>query len=171
MCSSDLILILGYRHLGDALFLTPMIRALKLRFPAAGIAVTAHGAGAAVLAGNPHVDRVWKLRGRGVGPKFAMLGDLRRQEYDVGILAQHALPNAMLLWLAGCSTRVGLAAQGCGPLLTHRARPPRTVRHEVDHYLEFAAMLGAPGDDGGLEYRISDADRDEAAAEIGRAHV
>ncbi len=170
MSDPDRILVLGYRHLGDALFLTPMLRALQRRYPACRIAVTAHGAGAAVLENNPHVDRVWRLSGRGLGPKVALLGRLRRERFDVGIMAQHSLPNAVFLRLAGCRARIGLATRGCGPLLTHRLRepPPGTVQHEVDRYLGFAAALGAAGDGGGLEFHPAAADRAEAAGVLAR---
>lgn len=166
---SPRIVVLGYRHLGDALFLTPMLRALARGLPGCSITVTTHGVGATVLENNPHVDRVWRLSGRGLTPKLAILPALRRERYDVGILAQHSLPNAMLLRLAGCRIRAGLAADGCGPLLTHRAGAPADgVRHEVDRYLAIAAALGVCGDGAGLEFRPSAADRAEAAAALER---
>ncbi len=167
------ILVLGYRHLGDALFLTPMLRALKRRFPDADVAVTAGGAGAAALAGNPHVDRVWPLRGRGTRAKIELLPALRRERFDVGVMAQHSLPNALYLRMLGCHTRVGLATRGCGPLLTHRVAVPRppTAWHEADRYLGLAEALGAVSDDRGLEFAIAAADRAEAAATIARLEL
>jgi len=163
------ILVLGYRHLGDALFLTPMLRALKRRFPSAHIAVTAHGVGATALENNPHVDRVWRLAGRGLAPKVALVPALRRERYDVGVLAQHSFPNAVLLKLVGCGVTVGLATDGCGPLLTLRVpAPPVGVRHEADRYLAIAATLGASGDGGGLEFHPTAAERAEAAATLDR---
>ncbi len=164
------ILVLGYRHLGDCLFLTPMLRALKRRFPRAHLAVTAAGAGADALEHVPHVDRVWRYAGRGTQPKLALVPDLRRERFDCGILAQHSFPNALLLRLLGCRARAGLAARGCGPLLTHAIRVPRDAppRHEVDRYLAIAATLGATADGGGLEFRCTDAERAEAAATLAR---
>lgn len=163
------ILVLGYRHLGDALFLTPMLRALKRRFPRAEIAVTAHGVGAAVLDNNPHVDRVWRLSGRGLAPKLSLLPALRRERYDAGVLAQHSFTNAILLRLAGCRVTAGLAADGCGPLLTHAVGPPAEgVRHEVDRYLAIAAAWGAGADGAGIEFHPTAGDRAEAAATLAR---
>ena len=163
------ILVLGYRHLGDALFLSPMLRALGRRFPDAEIAVTAHGAGATALDHNPHVDRVWRLARRGLGAKLTLLPALRRERYEVGVLAQHSLTNALLLRLVGCRVTAGLATDGCGPLLTHRvAAPTQGVQHEVDRYLAIAAALGAAPDGGGLEFHPTAADREEAAATLAR---
>lgn len=167
------ILVLGYRHLGDSLFLTPMLRALKRRFPAAGIDVVAGGAGAAALEGNPNVARVWPLRGRGTRPKLALTPALRRERYDVGVMAQHSLPNAIHLRLVGCRNTVGLEGYGCRPLLTHVVPVPRPCAawHEVDRYLALAAALDAPGDDAGLEFHIPAADRTEAAATLDRLRM
>lgn len=166
------ILVLGYRHLGDALFLTPMLRALKRRFPRTEIAVTTHGVGATVFDGNPHVDRVWRLAARGLAPKLALVPALRRERYDVGVLGQHSLPNAILLRLIGCRVTVGLATDGCGPLLTHAvAAPADGTQHEVDRYLAIAAALGAETDGGSIEFHPTDTDRAEAAATLARLGV
>lgn len=164
------ILVLGYRHLGDALFLTPMLRALKRRFPSAHVSVMAHGAGAAALERVPSVDVVRKLEGRGIRAKLALLPELRRERFDIGVLAQHSLPYALFLRLAGCRVRAGLATQGCGPWLTHPVPPPPpgVVRHEVDRYLAIAAALGADTAGTGLEFETTASDRAEAAAVLAR---
>jgi len=166
----DRFLVLGYQHLGDSLFLTPMLRALDRRFPRAHIAVMARGAGAAALENNPHVDHIWRLSGRGMRPKLALLPLLRRERFDAAIVAQHTLPNALFAWLAGCSIRVGIPTKGCGPVLTHRVHEPDppAVWHEADRYLAFAAALGADRDAAGLEYHPAAADRLEAAALLAR---
>jgi heptosyltransferase-2 len=164
------ILVLGYRHLGDCLFLTPMLRALKRRFPEAHVAVTAHGAGAAVLESSRHVDRVWRLPGRGLRAKLSLLPELHEERFDAGIMAQHSLANALLLRLIGCRVRVGLATRGCGPLLTHAIRVPQRKHpcHEADRYLALAAALGAAGDGAGLEFTPTADDRAAAAAALAR---
>jgi lipopolysaccharide heptosyltransferase II len=158
------ILVFGYRHLGDSLFLTPMLRALKRRFPAAEIVVTAHGAGAAVLEHNPHVARIERLAGRGLRAKLALLPALRRERFDAAIVAQHTLPNAVLARAAGCPVRVGLGSRGCRAFLTHPVGEPE-LWHEAHRYLALAAELGAEDDGGGLDYHPTTEDR-EAATEV-----
>jgi len=161
------ILVFGYRHLGDSLFLTPMLRALGHRFPAAEIVVTAHGAGAAALASNPHVARIEKLAGRGLAPKLGLLPRLRRQRFDAAVVAQHTLPNAVLARALGCRIRVGLASRGLGPWLTHPVTVP-PLGHEADRYLALAAALDAPPVDAGLEYHVATADRTLARDSLAR---
>ena len=50
--------------LGDTLFSTPAIRALKERFPAWELEVLAHRVFGALLAHNPHVGRIYTYPGR-----------------------------------------------------------------------------------------------------------
>ena len=161
------ILVFGYRHLGDSLFLTPMLRALARRYPAAEIVVTAHGAGAAALASNPHVSHIEKLTGRGLAPKLALLPRLRRKRFDAAIVAQHTLPNAVLARALGCPVRVGLASRGCGRWLTHPVAD-QGLCHEADRYLALAAALDAAPVGAGLEYHVPDTDRSSARAALAR---
>jgi ADP-heptose:LPS heptosyltransferase len=161
------ILVFGYRHLGDSLFLTPMLRALARRYPAAEIVVTAHGAGAAAIASNPHVARIEKLAGRGLAPKLRLLPRLRSQRFDAVVVAQHTLPNAVLARATGAAVRIGLGSRGCGPWLTHPVTVP-DLCHEADRYLALAAALDAPPVGAGLEYHVSDTDRAAAHDALAR---
>lgn len=55
------LLLLAPLPLGDTLFITPTIRALRLRYPAAHLAVVALGSNAPLLAHNPDLDDVYML--------------------------------------------------------------------------------------------------------------
>ncbi len=139
-----------------------MLRAMKRFAPNGHTTVLAHGIGAAVLEGNPHVDEVFKVSCRGMAAKFSHLTTLRRTRYDIGILAQHSLANAVFLWSVGCKQRVGIDSKGCGLFLTHRV-PTMGLVHEVTRYLKLAEALGANGDSSGLEFFTTEADRQSVA--------
>ena len=139
-----------------------MLRAMKRFAPNGHTTVLAHGIGAAVLEGNPHVDEVFKVSCRGMAAKFSHLTTLRRTRYDIGILAQHSLANAVFLWSVGCKQRVGIDSKGCGLFLTHRV-PTMGLVHEVTRYLKLAEALGANGDSSGLEFFTTEADRQSIA--------
>ena len=58
------VLLISNTALGDTLFSTPAIRALKERYPAWELEVLAHRVFGALLAHNPHVAKIWTYPGR-----------------------------------------------------------------------------------------------------------
>jgi lipopolysaccharide heptosyltransferase II len=83
------ILLLGLLPIGDTMFTTPTIRALRERYPPARITALAHASAAPVLHCVPEVDEVVVLPfGRdwaGCGPLMRTLRSLRAQRFDVAI--------------------------------------------------------------------------------------
>ena len=72
------VLIISNTALGDTLFSTPAIRALKERFPAWELEVLAHRVFGAILTHNPHVSRIFTYPGR--NRRLLILArDLRRR--------------------------------------------------------------------------------------------
>ena len=114
------VLIISNTALGDTLFSTPAIRALKERFPAWELEVLAHRVFGAVLTHNPHVSRIFTYPGR--NRRLSILArDLRRRGYDLVIILHGNDPEATLL------------AHLTGSPLYHRLgrKPPvvRLLRH------------------------------------------
>ena len=58
------VLLISSTALGDTLFSTPAIRALKETFPAWNLEVLGHRVFGSLLAHNPYVDRLWFYPGR-----------------------------------------------------------------------------------------------------------
>src|SRR5580765_8710296 len=52
------ILLIRLRQIGDVVFTTPAVHALRRRFPGAHLAYIVEPASAPVIAGNPHLDEV-----------------------------------------------------------------------------------------------------------------
>jgi len=91
-------LVIRRDNIGDLLCTTPLIRALRERYPQAWIGVLANTYNAPVLAGNADIDVVYayeKAKHRPAGSSFfawllkrlRLLRDLRRQRIDYAILA------------------------------------------------------------------------------------
>ncbi len=137
------LLAVNLNYLGDALFTTPALATLRARYPQAVIEVLAGERAAAMLAGNPMVDRVIiRPRRNGSARATAFAQIIRQGKYDAAILFQSITSNAALSWLLGIPIRVGFAQDGCTPFLTHRVAERRTGEHVVDAYLRLA--LAAP---------------------------
>ncbi|MES2461091.1 MAG: lipopolysaccharide heptosyltransferase II [Armatimonadota bacterium] len=137
------LLAVNLNYLGDALFTTPALATLRARYPHAAIEVLAGERAAAMLSGNPMVDRVIvRPRRHGSARVSAFAQTLRQGQYDAAVLFQSITSNAALSWLLGVPIRVGFAQDGCTPFLTHRVAGRQPGEHVVDAYLRLA--LAAP---------------------------
>ncbi len=148
------ILVVQLDHLGDAVLSTPMLRALRERFPAAAIDVLASDWNREIFEASPHVRRLhvsgrnWQARGQG-GQSHLIealrLGRrMRRHRYELGIDPRGDFLIALVLWLAGIPRRLGWAAGGGGFLLTD-VPSWDPVRHEIDSRLALMTPLGVAG--------------------------
>src|SRR6195256_5684914 len=92
------ILVIRRDNIGDLVCTTPLIAALRERFPRAHIAALVNTYNEAVLSGNPAVDAVYayekgKHRGakRSIASVYAgrlkLMMNLRREKFDYAILA------------------------------------------------------------------------------------
>lgn len=91
------ILVVRRDNIGDLVCTTPLVAALRRRFPEAWIAVLANAYNAPVLAGHPDIDEVFvyrKLKHGGVGPlgvaveRIRVVRALRAKRLDFVVLAK-----------------------------------------------------------------------------------
>jgi ADP-heptose:LPS heptosyltransferase len=136
------------RLLGDVVFTTPLLRALRRRFPGAHLGYLVEPAAAAVLRGNPHLNEVIVVpRRRGLArwvDDIAIALRLRRSRYDV-VIDLHGGPRAAWLsWATGSPMRIGYTIRGRTWMYTHAVpRPPDlSPRHSVLKQWDLLAPLG-----------------------------
>ncbi|HVE52625.1 MAG TPA: glycosyltransferase family 9 protein, partial [Ramlibacter sp.] len=133
--------------LGDILMTTPLVRQLRRTLPEASIDYLTGQRCAAVLAGNPHVDRVLTfdeaiLYG-GQAARVPQVLPLLRGYDLVFTLDKHWI-FPLLARLAGVRRRVGFRRRPHeGLLLTDKVRYG-ALRHEVDCYLDLLEAAGQP---------------------------
>lgn len=142
------ILLVRLRQIGDVVFTTPAIHALRQRFPDAHLSYVVEPAAAPIVADNPHLNQVIVApRGRGARGWLADLAlgrRLRAQRYDLAI-DFHGGPRASLLtWLSGAPERIGYEIAGRGWMYTRRIARPRALRprHSVENQWDLLAPLG-----------------------------
>ena len=142
------ILIVRLRQIGDVVFTTPAVHALRRRFPDAHLAYLVEPAASSIVAANPHLNEVVVApRGRGwsaLGQDLVLGRRLRRARYDV-VLDFHGGPRASLLtWLSGAPVRIGYDVLGRGWMYTRRVHRPRELRerHSVDNQWDLLESLG-----------------------------
>jgi ADP-heptose:LPS heptosyltransferase len=147
------ILLVRLRQIGDVVFTTPAIRAVRHHFPHAHIAYIVEPAAAPIVAASPHLDEVIvapRIGGiAGVRAEIALVRRLRAGRYDVAI-DFHGGPRASILtWLSGAPVRIGYDVTGRSWMYTRRIERPRTLagRHSVENQWDLLAPLGIPGPD------------------------
>jgi lipopolysaccharide heptosyltransferase II len=142
------ILLVRLRQIGDVVFTTPAIRAIRDAHPDAHIAYVVEPAAAPVVHHNPHLTEVIVApRGRGVAGLLADLrlgGRLRRARFDV-VIDFHGGPRASLLtWLSRAPVRIGYTIAGRSWMYTRTVNRPRELRarHSVKNQWDLLEGLG-----------------------------
>ena len=138
------ILILLPNPLGDALMATPAIRAVRLRYPDAHIAIAGKGLVVKTLFCSDLADEAIVLGGFWQSRKL-----LRAGKFDLAMICPGSFRSAAVAWLGGCSRRVGYRRDGRGILLSDALTIPRNadgskqVYPAIDYYLDLAAAVDA----------------------------
>ena len=104
------------RLLGDVVFTTPLIRALRRRFPDAFLSYAVEPVAAGVLQGNPHLNEIVVVpAARGLSRLTAdiRLGwQLWRRGFDIAIDLHGGPRSAWLTWASRAPSRIGYAIKG-----------------------------------------------------------
>ncbi|MGE5244767.1 MAG: glycosyltransferase family 9 protein [Betaproteobacteria bacterium] len=141
------ILLLRLRLIGDVVFTTPAVRALRRRFPDAHLAYLVEPAAAPVVALNPHLDEVIVApRAGGPGQLLADVALGRRlhaARYDLAIDFHGGPRSSLLAWLSRARVRIGYRVTGRAWMYTHRVARPRALRprHSVENQWDLLAPL------------------------------
>jgi lipopolysaccharide heptosyltransferase II len=147
------ILLVRLRQIGDVVFTTPAVHALRRRFPGAHITYLVEPAAAPIVAGNPHLNEVIVApRRSGIGGRIADLALGRRLRARRFVLAIdfHGGPRASLLtWLSGAPVRIGYEVAGRSWMYTRRVARSRALlpRHSVVNQWDLLAALDIPAPD------------------------
>jgi lipopolysaccharide heptosyltransferase II len=129
------ILLIKPGAIGDLLQLSPVVRALKGRYPTAGITiVVANTASVDLFRYNPLVDEVLVYDKRGVHRSWRAFSqlwqELRQRRFDLVVHFQRSNLKAWLL---------STASMPCRVLVYHRATDPKI--HAVTNHLQAVASL------------------------------
>jgi len=142
------ILLVRLRLIGDVVFTTPAIRALRRRFPDARISYIVEKSAAPVVRGNPHLDEIIVVSdphepGR-LRRDLALVRRLRRERYDLAIDFHGGPRSSLLAWASGAPKRIGFEVTGRSWMYTTRVPRPRVLRprHSVETQWDLLVPLG-----------------------------
>lgn len=140
------ILIIHTAFIGDIVLSTPMIKALKDKYPNSQITYVTTPAGAAILKNNPHLSEVIEYDKRGAhrGLKGVLeLGKrLRYKNFNMVITPHRYLRSSVLSWLTRAPIRKGYSTASGAFLFTEKI-PYDKKLHEVEKLLKFVSKENA----------------------------
>jgi lipopolysaccharide heptosyltransferase II len=147
------ILLVRLRLIGDVVFTTPAIRALRRHYPDARLTYIVEEEAAPVVLENPHLDEVIvacspHARGRWRSD-LALIRRLRRERYDLAIDFHGGPRSSLLTWASGAPRRIGYEVAGRSWMYTTRVPRPRALRprHSVVSQFDVLLPLGIPAPD------------------------
>ena len=158
------VLLISATALGDTLFSTPAIRALKEKFPAWELEVLAHRVFGALLAHNPHVSRIYTYPGRN-RRLLALASDLRLRAYDLVIILHGNDPEATLLaHLTGSPFIIGSARSPLSMVYAAGVAATDPYEHAIERRLDYVRLLGADTADKRMDLFLPPGATEHAAA-------
>ena len=159
------ILVVQTAFLGDVVLTTPLLAALRSRFPDCYLAFLGTPSGTELIRGLTGVDEflVYDKRGGegGLGGLRQKVRELKKYNFEIALSAHRSARTAALLALAGIPRRIGFATSAL-PWLYHQRAPRDPAQHEVLRNLALLDPLGGPGE--GFKPRL----RLPALPEVGR---
>ena len=141
------ILLLRLRLIGDVVFTTPAIHAIRNRYPDARLIYVVESAAAPVVAHNPHLTEVVVVPHRRgwarVRDDWKLAARLRAERPDLAIDFHGGPRSAWLAWLSRATRRVGYDIRGREWMYTDVVhRPPGLhPRHSVENQWDLLAAV------------------------------
>lgn len=167
------ILVIRLSAIGDNVMATPLISALRRRYPDTRLVWLTQPESAELVAHHPDLDQVivWPRRRFGklargfewrslARESCAVLKALRRQRFDWTIDTQGLLKSGLLALATGARRRIGLGAREGAQWLVHANVPKRHGDPRLSsEYEDLADFLGLPTDRFEMRLELSPAAR------------
>lgn len=158
------ILVIKLRYIGDVLLATPVLRALRERFPDAHLTMVINRGTEDVLKRNPDVNEVLTIKRGTLADQIRFAGDLRCRKFDCVIDLTDGDRSALLTRVSNAPVRIGFNEEHRwrGLLYTSVVQFPPRVLHRVERDLEALRPLGIEPKASPLVLMTSPQDDEEA---------
>jgi len=163
------ILLIRLSSLGDVVLTTPAIRAVRLHFPDAYIAMLVAKQSADALRENPHLNEIITFdrfaKDKDTGEMLRVIRHLRKRRFTLTIDLQRKFRTEILMYFSGAAERVGK-----GKLCTIRVQEQGN-KHATVHYFDLLRAVGIPAADQRLELFLAESERSDAAKRLDTAGI
>jgi len=169
------ILIINPFGIGDVLFTTPVIKALKRQYPDAFIGYWSNSRVKPILETNPQVNKIFALsRGdlkkiyqesffKGLCSALSLVWEIRKERFDICLDFSLDHRYSLFAKIIGIRRRIGFNYKGRGRFLTKRIDlAAYQEKHVVEYYLELLKFLNIPVIDKSLYLAVSGQSRQRA---------
>ncbi|MFB0528155.1 MAG: lipopolysaccharide heptosyltransferase II [bacterium] len=141
------ILVKGVNWIGDSLFMTPALSALRKGFPNYHISLLINPWVREIFDGNPDVDEIIiydeRSEEKTLKEKIRFIRSLRNRNFDLGIVMQpRSYKAALFVYLSKIPERIGYSHSLRNLLLTRIVKPPKVSVHDIDRFLNIVLSLG-----------------------------
>ena len=157
------ILIIEVNWLGDVLFSTPFIRAVRNACPDGYIACLVHPRCVEILEGNPAINEIVIYDEEGIHKsafgKLKLILSLRSKHFDTVYILHRSFTKALIGYLTGAKERIGYPTKNRNKLLTKAVEEPEVGIHSVEYFLYLAGEPATKAREIAYEFFIKDTDR------------
>jgi len=146
------ILIARTDRIGDVLLSTPVIKALRERYPKAYIAMMVSSYAKDIVSGNPYLDKVIVLdkdaEHKGWLRSIKFIRELKKNKFDLALILHPTNRAHLITFLSGIPKRIGYDRK-LGFLLTDKIKHSKQLglKHELDYNLDLLRYLGIEAPD------------------------
>lgn len=154
--------------IGDLVMCTAAIADIRHHFPQAKITALCQGNIGQLLINDPNIDEITSFQ-RPSGwihrfEHFDIIQEIRRGEYDLGILFTNSFSSAWWFWRGKVLNRLGFACNFRSCLLTKAISFPKKIsaQHQVETYKELLKPLGISLSNTAPKLYITDQEKAEA---------
>ncbi|TAM39813.1 lipopolysaccharide heptosyltransferase II, partial [bacterium] len=144
------ILVVRTDRIGDVLLSTPVIKALRKKFPQAYISMMVSPYARDIVEGNPYLDEVILYdkdgKHKSFFRSFKFASRLKKKKFDLAIILHPANRPHLITFLAGIPERLGYNRK-LGFLLTRKIEHTKQKgqKHEAEYNLDLLGGLGVTG--------------------------
>jgi heptosyltransferase II len=157
------ILIVNVNWVGDVIFSTPFIRAVREAYPDAYIACLIHPRCREMLEDNPRLNELIvydeEYAHKSLLGKARLVMALRKGHFDTAFILHRSFTKALLTLLAGIKERIGYSTKNRRSILTKSIEEPESELHKVEYFLDLAWAAGLKPKDNSYEFFVKDTDK------------
>jgi len=161
--AQERVLIVEVNWLGDVLFSTPAIRAIRKKHPGAFLAALVVPRCKAILSGNNYLDEIMVLdeegRHKGLLGKMRLISDLRIRRFTAAYILRPSLTRTLCVFLAGIKKRIGFGGKKGELFLTEKVPVFPGVMHRADMYYHLVTKTKIPESERYYDFFVSSEDR------------